>query len=232
MADRFYAPDLSADAPEFLLTGPEAHHLATVCRAKVGSVVTLFDGKGMSATGRVKEVAKRQVLVGIESIARSPAPVDRTWGVAFPKGDRALVLVEKCVELGVARIVPLLTERTVTQPGDGKRGRFERAAMEACKQCGRDHLLRIDPPRRLSELLAEGTGWLLDPSGETIALDGMVFPSRVAIGPEGGWSDAERLDAESQGWKRVTMARWTLRVETAAIALAGVAAWHDTARQS
>ncbi|MBY0586862.1 16S rRNA (uracil(1498)-N(3))-methyltransferase [bacterium] len=232
MANRYYAPELTSAEGEFLLVGSEAHHLATVCRAKVQEPVILFNGQGLSATGRILEISKKQVLISLDKAVLSPSPVDRTLGVAFPKGDRALILVEKCVELGVARLVPLITERTVTQPGEGKRDRLERAVIEACKQSGRDYLMRIDPPTKLADVLQEGEGWMLDLSGDWISAQSSPMASRIIVGPEGGWSDAERAAADNLGWKRVRVARGILRVETAAIALAAQAAWMDTMNKS
>jgi 16S rRNA (uracil1498-N3)-methyltransferase len=222
MADRYFAPDLPAAAGEFLLIGPEAHHLATVCRAKAGEVVSLFNGLGREGTGRIATVQKKQVLIVIDSILKTPPPADRTIAVAFPKGDRAMVLIEKCVELGIARIVPLETERSVTLPGEGKRDRLERVIIEACKQCGRNHLMTLSPTTALATFLHEGKGWMLDPQGEILSLRSEEFPTRFAIGPEGGWSDAERKLADSLGWKRVRLAGHVLRVETAALAVAAV----------
>ncbi len=222
MADRYFAPDLPAITGEFLLIGPEAHHLATVCRAKVGDAVSLFNGHGRESTGRIAAVNKKQVLITIDSTRQTPPPADRTIAVAFPKGDRAMVLIEKCVELGIACIVPLETERSVTLPGEGKRDRLERAIIEACKQSGRNHLMTLSPTIDLATFLKEERGWMLDPLGEEFSLRSEAFPSRFAIGPEGGWSDAERSLADSLGWKRIRLAGHVLRVETAAIAIAAI----------
>jgi 16S rRNA (uracil1498-N3)-methyltransferase len=224
MADRYYAPDLLDQPGEFLLTGPEAHHLATVCRAKVGEEIVLFNGAGRSARGTIVDLAKRQVLVAIVAVEVAPLPVDRTLGVAFPKGDRSLMLIEKCVELGIARVVPLLCERSVLVPGEGKLDRLARTVIEACKQCGRDHLMKIEPPTELRRFLSEGPGWQLDPVGRPVAISVDRVPSRVAIGPEGGWTEQEREEARALGWDRVRIAGHVLRVETAAMALAACAA--------
>jgi 16S rRNA (uracil1498-N3)-methyltransferase len=223
MADRYFAPDLPPAVGEFLLIGPEAHHLATVCRAKVGDMVSLFNGLGREASGRIAAVHKKQVLITIDSTKETPPPADRTIAVAFPKGDRAMMMIEKCVELGTARIVPLSTERSITLPGEGKRDRLERAIIEACKQCGRNHLMTLSPTTQLAAFLEEGKGWMLDPLGETLSFDSGEFPSSLAIGPEGGWSDSERMLADSLGWRRVRLASYILRVETAAIAVAAMA---------
>src|SRR5215475_4969827 len=113
MPDRYFLETPPADDTA-RLTGPEAHHLAHVMRAKPGLEVTLFDGSGREWLARVDEVGRSEVTLALISCRE----VDRelslpiTLAVALPKGDRQRWLVEKATELGVTRLVPLVTERS------------------------------------------------------------------------------------------------------------------------
>ncbi|MBX9652287.1 16S rRNA (uracil(1498)-N(3))-methyltransferase [bacterium] len=224
MADRYYATDINLDQSEYLLTGAEAHHLVQVCRARAGTEVVLFNGKGLSATAIVKQASKREALLEIQSSVQSDPLPSRTIAAAIPKGDRALTMIEKCTELGVTRFIPLQTERSVTLPREGKRDRFERAVIEACKQCGRDEIMTIDSPCAWKDVAQSemGSRWMFDVSGELITCDSFNWPRTVAIGPEGGWTEIEVSLAKEQGWRVARLPGAVLRVETAAIAAASL----------
>ncbi len=116
-ADRYFVESpIGGDVA--VLAGPEAHHLIHVMRAKAGLRVVLFDGSGAEFTAVVEEVKHAEVRLSI--VARQDAnrelPVHVTLGVALPKGERQKWLVEKAVELGVGRLVPLRMRRSVAQP--------------------------------------------------------------------------------------------------------------------
>ncbi|HVJ79664.1 MAG TPA: RsmE family RNA methyltransferase, partial [Planctomycetia bacterium] len=134
MADWFYAPTLAPAEPVFTLPESEARHLAVVLRAKPGHPLVVFNGAGRRAPAEVSTIGKRNVVVRLagEVVLDPPTP-PFTLGVALPKGDRAVWLVEKCVELGVASIVPLQAARSVAGAGDAKLDKLRRAALEACK---------------------------------------------------------------------------------------------------
>ena len=117
------------------LTGAEAHHLLHVMRAKPGDEVVLFDGSGDEFPARVEALRRSEadvVILGRHTVNRElPCPV--TLGVALPKGDRQRWLVEKAVELGVTRLIPLETARSVAQPNAKAIERLRRAVIEASK---------------------------------------------------------------------------------------------------
>jgi 16S rRNA (uracil1498-N3)-methyltransferase len=227
VADWFYAPSLSVAEPAFGLPENEARHLAVVLRARPGHPIVVFDGSGRRAAAEVSTVGKRDVVVRLAGeILLDPPPPPFTLGVALPKGDRAVWLVEKCVELGVGAIVPLQAVRSVAGAGDSKLEKLRRAALEACKQCQRSWLPVITDPEPLAAFLArrsaEEEGFFLDlPPSEEV---NSKAPRFAAVGPEGGWTDEERGLAEQGGWRRVSLAPYVLRVETAAIAVAAVVA--------
>ena len=156
MSDRYFveSPVVSDRA---VLAGAEAHHLLHVMRAKVGTRVTLFDGSGWEFDAVVERTGRSEVelaIAGRQEIDRE-APIAVTLGVALPKGDRQKWLVEKVVELGVARLVPLETERGVAQPVENALERLRRGVIEASKQCGRNRLMEIAGPKTWQEFLAE-----------------------------------------------------------------------------
>ena len=137
------------------LTGPEAHHLLHVMRAKPGDEVVLFDNSGDEFPARVATLRRSEADLAIlerQTIDRElPCPL--VLGVALPKGDRQRWLVEKAVELGVSRLIPLETTRSVAQPNAKAVERLRRATIEASKQCGRNRLMEVAPPQKWSDFL-------------------------------------------------------------------------------
>ncbi len=227
MAARFHAPELAAAAGGLTLDGAEGLHFARALRAKVGDQAILFDGAGTEAEAVVAAVGKRDVDLHWQATRFVPRPRGLTLAVALPKGDRAEWLVEKATELGVARFVPLHTARHVAEP---KLPRLERAALEACKQCGRAWLPEFAAPVRWAEFAgaASGERWLLHPrGGERPAPNDL--PEVVAIGPEGGWDDEELALGAASGWRLVSAPGAVWRIETAALAMAAWAAWRPEA---
>jgi 16S rRNA (uracil1498-N3)-methyltransferase len=234
MSDRFYTPDPLAPG-EYVLSGSEAHHLAAVRRFGPGDRVVLFNGDGHEYPAEVVSAdRKRSVLTVLEvDPADRELPFPLVVAAALPKGDRADFLIEKLTELGVTRFVPLATARAVVQPKDAKVEKFERAVVEASKQCGRNRLMVMDPPARWDEFAARAEGLpavrvILHPPEHGRGLEDLLTATiraggiTVAVGPEGGFTDAEVATAEAAGWVRVSLGPRVLRVETAAVA---AAAW-------
>ncbi|HEV2973037.1 MAG TPA: 16S rRNA (uracil(1498)-N(3))-methyltransferase [Pirellulales bacterium] len=228
LPDRFFHPSLAGHG-SISIEGTEAHHLIHVLRAKPGLEVILFDGSGAEFLARVERVERSTVrLAVVESreVDRE-LPVSVTLGVALPKGDRQRWLVEKATELGITRLTPLVTARGVAQPTRETLRRLERAVIEASKQCGRNRLMQIAVPVCWSDfLLAAGSATKLfaDPGGSALSIDllsqfSAALEILLAIGPEGGLTDAEVDEAVGTGWQAVDLGRRILRIETAAIAL-------------
>jgi 16S rRNA (uracil1498-N3)-methyltransferase len=226
--DRFFHPG-PLTGPEIVLDEAEAHHALRVLRAAEGDLLEVFDGAGTAVRGAVVSVGRREVRIRIDErlpAARHPGPA-LVVGTAIPKGDRFRGLVEKLTELGATRLVPLRTARTVVEPGEGKLDKLTQTVVAACKQCGRNTLLEIDPPRAWADFVAREfpgrTALVADPSGvplagawqQTAACDTVV----VAIGPEGGFTADELRLAEESGARRVGLGPFVLRIETAAVAL-------------
>lgn len=224
--DRYYS-DFPIRGGTITLAGPEAHHLIHVMRAKPGLRVVIFDGSGWEFTAEIQAVRRSEALLAIVSSAEvdRELPVEVTLGVALPKGDRQKWLVEKAVELGVARLVPLRTARSVAEAGEGALGRLQRSVVEASKQCGRNRMMEIASSRSWESYLVETRETevrLLAHPGAESTVRPAAASRRIAfaVGPEGGFTDEEIAAAGDAGWRRIDLGPRILRVETAATALA------------
>lgn len=236
MANRYFsAVPISPGARSVQLTGPEAHHLSTVMRARPGDRVVLIDGSGNEYSCRIAQTARSAVeleLLETRQVDRELIP-PVTLAVAVPKGDRGRFLVEKAVELGASRLVPLVTERAVVRPKTSTLQRLRRTVVEATKQCERTRLMEIAEPCAWAEWLeAEGasqTCIVAHPGdneqtpGRRGVLDALADcrggPVAMCVGPEGGWSDNEIDAARRRECVLVDLGPRILRVETAAVAL-------------
>jgi 16S rRNA (uracil1498-N3)-methyltransferase len=238
MSERFFSSQrITADC--ITLDGPEAHHLLHVMRARVGDSITLFDDSGDEFTAVVDSLARSDATVRVleRRTVNRELPFELTVGVALPKGDRQKWLVEKLTELGVTTLVPLTSERGVAQPTAPVLDRLRRSVIEAAKQCGRNRLMRIDEaqiwddwisnPRCLGQSdsdapVRQARRILAHPGGTSVTQLNLPaqLATHLAIGPEGGLTDAEVASATAAGWQAVDLGPRILRVETAAIALA------------
>lgn len=230
MSQRYFS-DTPIDSNLATLTGSEAQHLSKVMRATPGTEVTLFDGSGAEFLARVSTVNRATVeLIVLSRIEIDrELPFDLTLGVALPKGDRQRFLVEKSVELGVTRMVPLRTERGVAQPVDQAQRRLQRAVIEASKQCQRNRLMEIADPVSFSDYVINSPNsavrLIAHPNLRSERIEfNENGPVALAVGPEGGFTDKEVNTAKSAGWTTVSLGPRILRIETAAIALAALAA--------
>jgi 16S rRNA (uracil1498-N3)-methyltransferase len=229
MADRFYTPDLLAPG-EFSLSGADAHHLATVRRFAPGDAVTLFNGDGAEYPAEVVAVGKKQVTLTIlrrDEVNREvPFPI--VVASALPKGDRADYLIEKLVEVGATRFVPLVTERSVVIPKESTVTKLERGVIEASKQCGRNVLMVVEPACKFAEFVRRTD---LPPLRLVLHTAGGFGPTKpeaggavFAVGPEGGFTSDEVADVVASGWRVASFGPRVLRVETAAVVAAAWAA--------
>jgi 16S rRNA (uracil1498-N3)-methyltransferase len=232
MSERFFSTQ-PITGERATLDGPEAHHLLNVMRAVVGTTVTLFDNSGAEFTAVVESTRRSEASLRIterHEISRELS-FPLTAGVALPKGDRQKWLVEKLTELGVTTLVPLITERGIAQPTASALERLARSVIEATKQCGRNRLMRIAAARPLEEFIKSsiaGDSQSPDcrrliahphaPGLSTLEIK-TLLPTTIAIGPEGGFTEAEVQSAIDASWRPVSLGRSILRIETAAIAL-------------
>ncbi|MGH7140316.1 MAG: 16S rRNA (uracil(1498)-N(3))-methyltransferase [Pirellulales bacterium] len=236
MLDRYFVQQ-PIEGEVARLVDEEAHHLAHVMRARPGDDVVIFDGSGAEWQARVARVSRSAVELQVlerRNVDRELA-IDVTLAVALPKSERQRWLVEKATELGVRRLEPLVTERGVAQPVEKALVRLRRTVIEASKQCGRNRLMEIAMPLKAVDFFAtpgaDTLRAIADPSGRQSLRSLLESHSSAAtralcfaVGPEGGFSENEIVIAGSKGWTAVTLGPRILRIETAAIHVAAVAA--------
>jgi len=205
----------------------EAHHARDVLRMNELAIVELFDDAGQVARGKLSFDGQRGASVAVDAVhTPAVAPFQLTIAAAVPKGERADWMIEKLGELGVSRFIPLATERSVVLPGGtNKRQRWERLAIESAKQSRRAGIMRIDDLTPLESAMS--SGWYLSTNDDAASIGEMLGQKReqelrLFIGPEGGWTDAERTAFDAAGLTGVRLTDTILRIETAAVAAAAV----------
>jgi len=230
---RFYCNPITKPSVE--LSGPEAHHLSSVRRLSVSDKVELFDGAGTIATATIKSSSNKKVSLLIDEMKVLPRPSGTQIVIALSiaKGSRFDWVIEKCTELGVDRISPVIFERTVKQPKNPNiTGRWNNLAIAAAKQSRRVFLPLIDKPAALTDVIKvlkkdfpQGQFLLGSPSAEVPFLinQPLTCNSVVAlVGPEGGLTEQEQTFLKDNGVRFVRFADTILRIETAAVAFASI----------
>jgi 16S rRNA (uracil1498-N3)-methyltransferase len=215
---RFFQPNLDNRT----LTGEEAHHCRDVLRLQTGDELELFDGRGNAVRCRVGEMSKREVqLTALERRNIPALPVGVTLAVAVIKKNMDFI-VQKATELGVAAIVPVVTERTIARPD--KSTRWREIALEACKQCGNNWLPEIAEPVSLKDFLPNAGRFelklvaALRPGARP--MKSVMAPVRsvcVLVGPEGDFTMGEYEAIGAAGFLPVTLGSLVLRADTAAL---------------
>ncbi|WP_198000934.1 RsmE family RNA methyltransferase [Gimesia fumaroli] len=234
MPHRFYFEG-SFDSDLLVLEGSEAHHLLHVLRLRIGDTVEVFNGTGVEADAEITKTARKSVEVRITARRESPAntQIPVILATAVPKGDRFRWLVEKAAELGVTRLVPLITERSSVDPGENRLKKLQQTIVAAAKQSGQTRLMELSPLQKFHEFLddvsqAEQRVLIADPGGSPLELmdsrgaDAAACPMVLLIGPEGGFSADEVQAALDKGATPIKLSEAILRIETAAILLAGL----------
>ncbi len=225
---RFFVSNIHHGQAE--LIGDDAHHLVRVLRVEAGQRYEISDGASVYLA-TVAEARKSRVVFDVgDRVPLKPMPVRLTLAFALIKFDRLEWILEKGTEAGVEVFLPVLAERSEKglEKAAAKRSeRWERVIMEAAQQSRRDAL----PVLRQPVLLREAAGveadvrLLLDEApGATPLLSALPVPLKAAahvalmLGPEGGWTDDERLMLTTAGWSPVSLGPQILRAETAAVA--------------
>lgn len=234
---RFYATQAQINDSGATLDAEQAHHLTRVLRLGEGARVFVFDGEGAEWECEVARIAKREVelnlLRRLDDVIESPLRL--TLAQALIKGDKFDWVVQKATELGVTRIVPLITEhcdvRRAEERAEQRLQRWRRISLEALKQCGRRRLVEICEP-----------GPFEDFCGSATQDDRLIFSERggqglrevsaklqrsnqlsLCVASEGGWSERELKTAEANGFIAVHLGPRILRTETAAISVVTLA---------
>ena len=228
---RFFAPPSAFNFTKHTvtLTADEARHLREVLRLKPGDEVSVFDGAGKEYRARVvqarREIAELELTEEIGT-ARPESPLHITLAVALLKGEKFDLVVQKTTELGVNKIVPLITRYADIKLRDesdaSKRvTRWQRIALEAAKQCGRAVVPEVSLPVTLASLLDGNCLLFSERGGHGLRQIDTDFVTAI-IGSEGGWSDEELEQARSAGAQIITLGGRILRAETAAITAAAL----------
>jgi len=210
-----------------MIDGSAAHYLLGVMRLKAGDPILLFDNRSGEWLGVVDEAAKRSLIVRIERQTRGIEQVPDLWLCFAPvKKARLDWIIEKATELGVARLQPVITERTIVERV--KRERIEAQIIEACEQCGRTALPTLAEPVKLPQLLRDwpaGRALLFadEAGGAPLAATDAPAPAAILTGPEGGFTERERaMLLDTPAVRRIALGPRILRAETAAIAAIGL----------
>lgn len=235
---RFFVEPGLLQGESGVISGELRRHLATVLRLKVGDTVRLADGTGREAIATITALENEGIRVDLESV-----PVDAAVGngpritlyQGLPKGEKLELILQKCTELGANAIVPFMAARSVTRLEEGKReqrvARWQKIALEAARQSGRERVPRVDFAPCLAELLEEKDHDLRimlwedeTEQGLRQLLESTPRPGSIAVivGPEGGLTPDEAARAAEAGYRPVSLGRRILRTETAGLAVVSI----------
>ncbi|HVH37752.1 MAG TPA: 16S rRNA (uracil(1498)-N(3))-methyltransferase [Sphingomicrobium sp.] len=219
---RLFVRTVLSDGAMVELDAGQANYLGNVMRLAEGADVKLFDGQTGEWLARVAQAGKKRMTLSVECRTREPETVPDVW-LAFAPVKRAQTdwLVEKATELGVAKLQPVITKRTITERI--RLGRLESISIEAAEQCGRTLLPEIGEPVALKALMAEKSARTLyfadEIGGEPAASAFKPGPATILTGPEGGFTDEERAAIRaSPNALPISLGPRILRAETAALA--------------
>ncbi|NJN49000.1 MAG: 16S rRNA (uracil(1498)-N(3))-methyltransferase [Alkalinema sp. RL_2_19] len=227
-------------APEQMMHGgiqldhDQVHYLQRVLRLQVGDRFIAMDGRGqtwLAAIGKTV-VTGETIATILETLeVDSELPQAVTLAIALPKGSGFDDVVRQVTELGVARIVPILSERTLLQPNAKKLVRWQKIAAEAAEQSERAIVPEIDAPVKWQTYLQQASTsaerflcWERGDSPGLLAAWSLAGTVEVAIGPEGGWTEAEVVAALAVGYQPVSLGKRILRAVTASVAAAAILA--------
>ena len=219
---RLYVGTVLATGATVELDAAQANYIGNVLRLGAGEHVLLFDGQSGEWIARIATAAKKRMTLMVEDRTREQEAVPDLW-LAFAPVKRAQTdwLVEKATELGIARLQPVTTQRTIVERV--KLERLQSIALEAAEQCNRTTVPAIDPPQSLDAFLkshAERTLYFADENGgEPAASAFKPGPATILTGPEGGFTDEERSAIRAAPLAvAISLGPRILRAETAALA--------------
>ena len=228
---RFFCDSINQNT-DIVLADAQFRHLTKVLRLKQGDIAELFDGKGTLAVAAIDKITKNTAELTIKEIKTFPKPVNNRIIIAssIAKGERFEMLVAKCTELGVNRIVPVIFERTVKQ--SLQHNRLETIAVESAKQSQRLFLPVIDRPVNFSQAIKNLQteypdakiifGSLAENPESVINFNFSPNDCIAFVGPEGGLTEAEESALKKINAIPVKLTDTVLRIETAAIVFAAI----------
>jgi 16S rRNA (uracil1498-N3)-methyltransferase len=234
---RFYVAPEHWNPNLVVLRESQVHHARDVLRLEPGERVVVFNGRGHEITAKITKVTRKEIQMRKLHEARvPPLRCEITLAQAIPKGKNMDLIVQKAVELGAAKIAPIISDRTIVHLQDKeavqKQAKWQQVAIEAAKQCGQNWLPTVEIPRKLSDFLDGAAPLQLRLIG-SLQSDALHLKRVLAeyesehefrptsvlmcIGPEGDFTPAELNLARSHGCRPITLGPIILRVETAAI---------------
>lgn len=233
---KFFAYRGQIENDSFIIEGTDANHISAVLRSRPGEKIVICDGEGTDYYCTLTAVDKKRVEAHIDkSYAVESEPKTKiTLYQGLPKSDKMELIIQKCVELGVSRIVPVKTEFAVAKVDgkeDKKRERWQKIAESAAKQCGRGIIPLVDKPMTFSDAVDDSKiceGRIIPYENErenSIKTFAKAFHGEsigIFIGPEGGFSPKEIDFAIKEGVTSVTLGKRILRTETAGMVTAAV----------
>ena len=228
---KFFVDKNSIGEKNIEITGDDANHIATVLRAKVDEEIVICDGYGTDYRCRLIGINKKQVLAEIiEKFKNENEPdLKITLFQGLPKGDKMELVIQKCIEIGVDKIVPVMTENTVVKIGDKaekKNIRWNKIAESAAKQCGRGKIPHVDKIISFKEAIEsiKDLDTAIIPYEKETKNSIKKFATNfkgnsigIFIGPEGGFSEEEIALCKENGIESVTLGKRILRTETAGL---------------
>jgi 16S rRNA (uracil1498-N3)-methyltransferase len=237
-SERFFVEAFSPEEKTIYLKGEEVHHLRNVLRKSAHDQIEVFNGKGASAICKIDKVSRSLAVAKIISQNLNPITKDYRLSLncAIPKRQKMGLIIQKLTELGADEIVPMFCQRSSFRPNSQERKkllkRWKKISIEACKQCGRNTLPEIKPISSFDKLCASldrnSLNLLACLNPQSLPLKALASEfgkcnSIVAfIGPEGDFTPQEIYRARQKGCRLISLGSTTLRVETAAVLLAGI----------
>lgn len=237
---RFYAPPENFQENKIVLGLEETRHLRDVLRLRAGASVNVFDGAGAEFSCAIEKIEKNETVLEILSETAPRAAesnLNLTLGVGLLKGEKFDLVVQKAVELGIKRLIPLQTARADVKIKDEKDAakkieRWRRIGLEAAKQCGRAALMQLESPIEFEKFAKKSANaptrdeeiFILfsERGGAEFSDLKSVQKITAIVGAEGGWHDYEIETARAAGFQIVTLGGRILRAETAAVAVAAI----------
>ena len=226
MRHRIHVPAGLAAESELTVKGEEFHHTSRVVRVREGEGVEVFDGRGAAFSGEITGIGRDELRIRTGGpLPGRESPLKVALAMAVIQLEKFELVLQKATELGVSRLIPLVTERVEVRPERyrGKAERWEKIVLEAVKQSGRSLIPELEPPADFADIAARpGLKMIFDADTHPGEHPEAVADVMLLVGPEGGWSERELALAREQQCLFTRLGPRRLRAETAAIAATGI----------
>ena len=234
---RFYVPQPRIEKGMLRIEGDEVRHIRKVLRLKAGDEIVVFDGSAKEYVGTIIEEGSASVVIVVQNVfsSESESPLEIALAQSLLKGEKMDYLIQKATELGVNRIIPFFSSRTIPLLEESRRlkryHRWKRIAVEASKQCGRGVVPKIEPLQDYFEMVQTATQdslrlilWEKEGARLKDVLTGSKEKKKIffVIGPEGGFTQEEVEHARREGFIPVKLGRRILRSETSSLCLLSI----------